>query len=166
MVSICLAIIRLMLHEVVDMNRPAEGVFHNLVIVSIKKRYPGQARKVMYALWGLGLMMLAKNIIVVSEHVDVQNLSEVAWRATGNIDPTRDLLIVDGPSDDLDHASVRHRFGGKLGIDATEKSDMDAIGQPWPDAVVTRAYIRAVVARRGQEYALWRAAPWVAPSTR
>ena len=83
---IFLPIIRLLLPEVVDMNMPAEGVFHNLVIVSIKKRYPGQARKVMYALWGLGLMMLAKNILVVSEHVDVQNLSEVAWRATGNVD--------------------------------------------------------------------------------
>jgi len=151
---IFLPIIRLLLPEVVDMNMPAEGVFHNLVIVSIKKRYPGQARKVMYALWGLGLMMLAKNIIVVSEHVDVQNLSEVAWRATGNIDPTRDLLIVDGPSDDLDHASVRHRFGGKMGIDATEKSDMDAIGQPWPEEIVMSDDIRALVTRRWQEYGL------------
>jgi 4-hydroxy-3-polyprenylbenzoate decarboxylase len=151
---IFLPIIRLLLPEVVDMNMPAEGVFHNLVIVSIKKRYPGQARKVMYALWGLGLMMLAKNIIVVSEHVDVHNLSEVAWRATGNIDPTRDLLIVDGPSDDLDHASVRHRFGGKLGIDATEKSDMDAIGQPWPEEIVMSEEIRALVTRRWQEYGL------------
>jgi 4-hydroxy-3-polyprenylbenzoate decarboxylase len=151
---IFLPIIRLLLPEVVDMNMPAEGVFHNLVIVSIKKRYPGQARKVMYALWGLGLMMLAKNIIVVSEHVDVQNLSEVAWRATGNIDPTRDLLIVDGPSDDLDHASVRHRFGGKLGIDATEKSDMDGIGQPWPGEIAMSEEIRALVTRRWQEYGL------------
>ncbi|HYR40606.1 MAG TPA: menaquinone biosynthesis decarboxylase [Methylomirabilota bacterium] len=151
---IFLPIIRLLLPEVVDMNMPAEGVFHNLVIVSIKKRYPGQARKVMYALWGLGLMMLAKNIIVVSEHVDVHNLSEVAWRATGNIDPTRDLLIVDGPSDDLDHASVRHRFGGKMGIDATEKSDMDAIGQPWPEEIVMSDDIRALVTRRWQEYGL------------
>ena len=151
---IFLPIIRLLLPEVVDMNMPAEGVFHNLVIVSIKKRYPGQARKVMYALWGLGLMMLAKNIIVVSEHVDVHSLSEVAWRATGNIDPTRDLLIVDGPSDDLDHASVRHRFGGKMGIDATEKSDLDAIGQPWPAEIVMSDDIRALVTRRWQEYGL------------
>jgi 4-hydroxy-3-polyprenylbenzoate decarboxylase len=151
---IFLPIIRLLLPEVVDMNMPAEGVFHNLVIVSIKKRYPGQARKVMYALWGLGLMMLAKNIIVVSEHVDVHSLSEVAWRATGNIDPTRDLLIVDGPSDDLDHASVRHRFGGKMGIDATEKSDLDAIGQPWPEEIVMSDDIRALVTRRWQEYGL------------
>jgi 4-hydroxy-3-polyprenylbenzoate decarboxylase len=151
---IFLPIIRLLLPEVVDMNMPAEGIFHNLVIVSIKKRYPGQARKVMHALWGLGLMMLAKNIIVVSEHVDVHNLSEVAWRATGNIDPSRDLLIVDGPADDLDHASVRHRFGGKLGVDATEKSDMDGIGQPWPQEIAMSEEIRALVTRRWQEYGL------------
>jgi 4-hydroxy-3-polyprenylbenzoate decarboxylase len=149
-----LPIIKLMLPEVVDMNMPAEGVFHNLVIVSIKKRYPGQARKVMYALWGLGLMMLAKNIVVVSEHVDVQNLSEVAWRATGNIDPRRDVVLVDGPMDDLDHAAARHRFGGKMGIDATEKTADDGIVQAWPDEIVMRADVRELVARRWAEYGL------------
>ena len=151
---IFLPIIRLMLPEVVDMNMPAEGVFHNLVIVSIRKRYPGHARKVMYALWGLGLMMLAKNILVVSEHVDVQNLSEVAWRATGNVDAKRDLVLVDGPTDDLDHAAIRHRFGGKLGIDATEKTEADGIGQPWPDEIVMDADTRARVTRRWAEYGL------------
>jgi 4-hydroxy-3-polyprenylbenzoate decarboxylase len=151
---IFLPIIRLLLPEVVDINMPAEGVFHNLVIVSIKKRYPGQARKVMYALWGLGLMMLAKTIVVVSEHVDVRDLSEVAWRATGNIDPRRDLLITEGPMDDLDHAALRHRFGGKLGIDATEKSDMDGVGQPWPDEILMSEEIRALVDRRWTEYGL------------
>ena len=151
---IFLPIIRLLLPEVVDMNMPAEGVFHNLVIVSIRKRYPGHARKVMYALWGLGLMMLAKNILVVSEHVDVQNLSEVAWRATGNVDAKRDLVIVDGPTDDLDHAAIRHRFGGKLGIDATEKTDADGIGQAWPDEIVMDPETRARVTRRWAEYGL------------
>jgi 4-hydroxy-3-polyprenylbenzoate decarboxylase len=151
---IFLPIIRLLLPEVVDMNMPAEGVFHNLVIVSIRKRYPGQARKVMYALWGLGLMMLAKNILVVSEHVDVQNLSEVAWRATGNVDAKRDLVLVDGPTDDLDHSALRHRFGGKLGIDATEKTEADGIGQPWPDEIVMDAETRARVTRRWAEYGL------------
>jgi 4-hydroxy-3-polyprenylbenzoate decarboxylase len=151
---IFLPIIRLLLPEVVDMNMPAEGVFHNLVIVSIRKRYPGQARKVMYALWGLGLMMLAKTIVVVSEHVDVQNLSEVAWRATGNIDPKRDLVLIDGPVDDLDHAALRHRFGGKLGIDATEKTAMDDVAQPWPDEIVMSDEIRALVSRRWREYGL------------
>ena len=151
---IFLPIIRLMLPEVVDMNMPAAGVFHNLVIVSIKKRYPGQARKVMYALWGLGLMMLAKNILVVSEHVDVQNLPEVAWRATGNVDPKRDIVVVDGPTDDLDHAALRHRFGGKMGIDATEKTADDGIGQPWPAEITMSEEIRALVTRRWQEYGL------------
>jgi 4-hydroxy-3-polyprenylbenzoate decarboxylase len=151
---IFLPIIRLLVPEVVDMNMPAEGVFHNLVIVSIKKRYPGQARKVMYALWGLGLMMLAKTIVVVSEHVDVRNLSEVAWRVTGNIDPKRDLVVIDGPMDDLDHAALRHRFGGKLGIDATEKTEVDGIGQPWPDEIVMSEEIRALVTRRWTDYGL------------
>jgi 4-hydroxy-3-polyprenylbenzoate decarboxylase len=151
---IFLPIIRMMLPEVVDMNMPAEGVFHNLVIVSIRKRYPGHARKVMYALWGLGLMMLAKTLVVVSEHVNVHDLSEVAWRATGNIDPRRDLVLVDGPMDDLDHAAVRHRFGGKLGIDATEKTEMDGIGQPWPAEIVMSDDIRALVTRRWEEYGL------------
>ena len=151
---IFLPIIRLLLPEVVDMNMPAEGVFHNLVIVSIKKRYPGQARKVMYALWGLGLMMLAKTIVVVSEHVDVQNLSEVAWRATGNIDPKRDVVLLEGPVDDLDHAAIRHRFGGKLGIDATEKNEMDDIVQAWPEEIVMSDDVRSLVSRRWMEYGL------------
>jgi 4-hydroxy-3-polyprenylbenzoate decarboxylase len=149
-----LPIIRMMLPEVVDMNMPAEGVFHNLVIVSIRKRYPGQARKVMYALWGMGLMMLAKTIVVVSEHVNVHDLSEVAWRSTGNIDPRRDLVIIDGPTDDLDHAALRHRFGGKLGIDATEKNETDGIGQPWPAEIMMSEDIRALVSRRWTEYGL------------
>ncbi len=149
-----LPIIRVLLPEVVDMNMPAEGVFHNLVIVSIRKRYPGHPRKVMHALWGLGLMMLAKTIVVVSEHVDVHDLSEVAWRATGNIDPKRDLVLADGPMDDLDHAALRHRFGGKLGVDATEKAAADGIEQPWPEEIRMSEEIRALVERRWREYGL------------
>jgi 4-hydroxy-3-polyprenylbenzoate decarboxylase len=99
-------------------------------------------------------MMLAKNILIVSEHVDVQNLSEVAWRATGNVDPKRDLVLVDGPSDDLDHSALRHRFGGKLGIDATEKTAADGIGQPWPDEIVMTPEIRERVTRRWAELGL------------
>jgi len=149
-----LPIIRLMLPEVVDMNMPAEGIFHNLVIVSIRKRYPGQARKVMSALWGMGLMMLAKTIVVVSEHVNVHDLSEVAWRATGNVDPKRDLMILEGPMDDLDHAALRHRFGGKLGVDATEKSPLDDVTQPWPDEIVMTDEVRDRVTKRWKEYGL------------
>ena len=149
-----LPIIKMMLPEVVDMNMPAEGVFHNLVIVSIRKRYPGHARKVMSALWGMGLMMLAKTIVVVSDHVNVHDLSEVAWRATGNIDPRRDLMILEGPMDDLDHAALRHRFGGKLGIDATEKGPMDDIAQPWPDEIRMSDEVRDLVTRRWKDYGL------------
>jgi 4-hydroxy-3-polyprenylbenzoate decarboxylase len=149
-----LPIIKLMLPEVIDMNMPAEGVFHNLVIVSIRKRYPGHARKVMTALWGMGLMMLAKTIVVVSEHVNVHDLSEVAWRATGNIDPKRDLLLIEGPMDDLDHAALRHRFGGKLGVDATEKGPMDDIAQAWPDEIVMTDEVRERVNRRWKDYGL------------
>ena len=151
---IFLPIMKLMLPEIVDVNMPAEGVFHNLVIVSIRKRYPGQARKVMTALWGMGLMMLAKTIVVVSEHVNVHDLSEVAWRATGNIDPRRDLVILEGPMDDLDHAAVRHRYGGKLGIDATEKGPMDDLGQPWPEEIRMTDDVRARVTQRWKDYGL------------
>jgi len=149
-----LPVIRMMLPEVIDMNMPAEGVFHNLVIVSIKKRYPGHARKVMSALWGMGLMMLAKTIVVVSEHVNVHDLSEVAWRATGNIDPRRDLMIIEGPMDDLDHAALRHRYGGKLGVDATEKSALDDVAQSWPEEITMTDEMRERVTRRWKEYGL------------
>ena len=118
-------IIQMVLPEIVDMNMPAEGVFHNLVIVSIKKEYPGQAQKVMYALWGLGLMMLAKAIIVVDDYVNVQDVSEVAWRVTNNLDASRDIIIASGPVDDLDHASPTPKFGSKVGIDATAKGPME-----------------------------------------
>jgi 4-hydroxy-3-polyprenylbenzoate decarboxylase len=151
---IFLPIMKLMLPEIVDVNMPAEGVFHNLVIVSIRKRYPGQARKVMTALWGMGLMMLAKTIVVVSEHVNVHDLSEVAWRATGNIDPKRDLVILEGPMDDLDHAALRHRYGGKLGVDATEKGPLDEIAQPWPEEIRMSDEVRALVTRRWKDYGL------------
>jgi 4-hydroxy-3-polyprenylbenzoate decarboxylase len=151
---IFLPIMKLMLPEIVDVNMPAEGVFHNMVIVSIRKRYPGQARKVMQALWGMGLMMLAKTIVVVSEHVNVHDLSEVAWRATGNIDPRRDLVILEGPMDDLDHAALRHRYGGKLGVDATEKGPLDDVVQAWPEEIRMSDEVRDLVTRRWRDYGL------------
>jgi 4-hydroxy-3-polyprenylbenzoate decarboxylase len=150
-----LPIIRMMVPEIVDMNMPAEGVFHNLVIVSVKKRYPGQARKVMYGLWGLGLLMLAKTILVVDEWVNVHDASEVAWRVTNNIDPVRDLVVVEGPTDDLDHAALHHRYGGKLGIDATEKRPpLDRVEQPWPDEIRMTDEVRQRVTRRWRELGL------------
>ena len=106
----------------------------------------------MYALWGLGLMMLAKTIIVVDEKVNVHDFSEVAWRATGNIDPARDLVIVQGPMDDLDHAALRHKYGGKLGIDATEKGALDDVQQEWPEEIVMSEEIKELVKKRWNEY--------------
>jgi len=149
-----LPLIRLMLPEVVDINMPAEGVFHNLVIVSIRKRYAGQARRVMYGLWGLGLMMLAKNVIVVDEYVNVHDLSEVAWRVGNNVDPARDLVVVEGPVDDLDHASLRPKYGGKLGIDATAKGPGDGFAREWPDEIVMSEEIKRLVDSRWHEYGL------------
>ncbi len=130
-----LPLMRLFLPEIVDVCMPAEGVFHNLVLVSIRKRYPGHARKVIFGLWGLALMSLAKAIVVVDEWVDVQNLSQVAWQALGNVDWSRDAIIVDGAVDHLDHASYQHSFGGKIGIDATAKLPEEGYGRAWPQVI-------------------------------
>jgi 4-hydroxy-3-polyprenylbenzoate decarboxylase len=127
-----LPLIRTQLPEIVDMNLPCEAAFHNLAIVSIRKRYPGHARKVMHALWGLGQMMFAKIIVVVDADVDVQNPVEVVWKATGNIDPARDLEIVMGPVDQLDHASLHPCYGGHVGIDATAKWRDEGYDREWP----------------------------------
>ena len=150
-----LPIIRTILPEVVDINMPAEGVFHNLVIVSIKKEYPGQARKVMHALWGLGLMSLVKTIIAVDHFVDVQNISEVAWRVTNNIDPAQDFVFSTGPIDDLDHASAVPKFGSKVGIDATVKWQSEGNRQrEWPPDIVMSPEIKDLVNRRWAEYGI------------
>ncbi len=146
--------LQLTLPEVVDVNMPAEGIFHNLLLVSIKKEYPGHARKVMYALWGLGLLMLAKAIVVVDHDVDVQDLSEVAWRVTANIDPARDIVFVEGPVDDLDHASATPRFGSKLGIDATAKGPMEGRAREWPPDIVMTEEIRRLVDGKWNEYGI------------
>ena len=124
---IMLPALQLTLPEVVDYNMPAEGIFTNYVLVSMKKEYPGHARKVMYALWGIGQMMLVKAIVVFDEHVDVHDLSEVAWRIGANVDPRRDIVFVEGPVDDLDHASSAPRYGSKVGIDATAKGPMEGL---------------------------------------
>jgi 4-hydroxy-3-polyprenylbenzoate decarboxylase len=149
-----LPLIKLMLPEVVDINMPAEGIFHNLVIVSIKKEYPGQARKVMFGLWGLGLMSLAKTIVVVDHFVNVQDLSEVAWRVANNLDPGKDLVVVEGPLDDLDVASPTPKFGSKLGIDATQKGAGEGYHRGWPPDIKMSPEIKALVDRRWAEYGL------------
>jgi 4-hydroxy-3-polyprenylbenzoate decarboxylase len=149
-----LPLMRLFQGEIVDVNMPAEGIFHNLVIVSIKKRFPGHPQKVVYGLWGLGLMMLAKAIVVVDHDVDVHNLSEVAWRVLGNVDWRRDVVVVDGPVDDLDHSAVQPAFGGKIGVDATAKGPQDGHPRGWPPEIVMLDQIQALVDRRWEEYGL------------
>ena len=149
-----LPLIQMVLPEVVDVNMPAEGVFHNLVLVSIKKQHPGQPQKVMCGLWGMGQMMLAKNIIVVDHDVDVQNLSEVAFRVTNNIDPRRDVMFVDGPLDALDHASPTPFFGSKMGIDATRKGPADGHHREWPEDIVMSQEIRELVDRKWCSYGI------------
>ena len=114
---------------------PAEGVFHNLVLVSLQKRYPGHARKVMHGLWGLGLLMLAKAIVVVDDWVDVQDLSQVAWQVLGNVDWSRDVVINPGPVDQLDHAASQPSYGGKIGMDATAKWPEEGYTRIWPEVV-------------------------------
>ena len=151
---IFMPVIKMILPEVVDMNMPAEGVFHNLVIVSIKKEYPGQARKVMYGLWGMGLMNLTKTIIVVDHFVDVQNPSEVAWRVANNINPSQDLVVVEGPLDDLDVASPTPKFGGKVGIDATRKGPGEGYTRGWPPDIEMSPEIKALVDSKWAEYGL------------
>ena len=149
-----LPLIKLILPEVVDVNMPAEGIFHNLVLVSMKKEYPGHARKVMYGLWGLGLLSLTKVIVVVDDFVDVQNPSEVAWRVANNINPATDLVLVDGPIDDLDVASPTPRFGSKVGIDATRKGPQEGYHREWPPDIEMNSEVRERVSQRWAELGL------------
>ena len=132
---IFLPLMRLQLPEVRDIAMPAEGIFHNLILVAIRKSYPGHARKVMHAIWGLGQAMFSKVIVVVDEDVDVQNTSEVAWKALNNIDPERDIQFVMGPVDSLDHASRLVNYGSKMGVDATKKWPGEGFTRPWPDVI-------------------------------
>jgi 4-hydroxy-3-polyprenylbenzoate decarboxylase len=153
-VRFMLPAMKMTMPEVVDLNMPAEGVFHNLVIVSVKKEYPGHARKVMHAIWGLGLLALAKTIVVVDDFVDVQDLSEVAWRVTNNIDPARDVVFADGPVDDLDHASPTPRYGSKMGIDATAKGRGDGREREWPPDIEMTKEIKLLVNGKWAEYGI------------
>ncbi len=140
--------------EIVDLNMPLEGVFHNCVIVSIRKRFPGQARKVMNFLWGMGQMCYTKLIVVVDEEVNPHNVSEVAWRAFNNIDARRDLVFMDGPLDALDHSSPLPRYGTRLGVDATRKGPEEGHTREWPDPLAMDPSVRAKVSERWTEYGI------------
>jgi 4-hydroxy-3-polyprenylbenzoate decarboxylase len=132
---IFLPLMRLQLPEIRDICMPAEGIFHNLMLVSMRKSYPGHARKVMSAIWGLGQAMFTKCIVVVDEDVDVQNVREVAWKALNHIDPERDIQFTLGPVDSLDHASRLPNYGSKMGIDATRKWPGEGFSRPWPGEI-------------------------------
>ncbi len=151
---IFLPLLQQMLPEIVDINMPLEGVFHDCVIVSIKKSFPMQARKVMHAFWGMGQMMNVKMIIVVDAHVDVQDLSEVWWRVYNNIDAKHDLEIVEGPLDVLAHSSPTAKWGAKLGIDATKTWPEEGHAREWPDEIRMTEEIRRRVDEKWKELGL------------
>jgi 4-hydroxy-3-polyprenylbenzoate decarboxylase len=142
---IFLPLMKLTIPELVDVNLPIEGVFHNLMIVSIKKSYPGQARKVMNAIWSLGQAMFTKCVIVVDEDVNVQNIGEVVLKVLNHIDPERDIQFTLGPVDSLDHASRLPNFGSKMGIDATRKWTSEGFTRPWPDEILMDSKTKALV---------------------
>jgi len=150
---IFLPLIRTVVPELVDMNLPVEGAFHNCAIVSIEKSYPMQAQKVMHALWGMGQLMNTKMIIVVDGDVNVQDLSAVAWKAFNNVDPARDLTITSGPLDALDHSSPYPLHGSKVGVDATRKIEGET-GRAWPEEIRMSEDIVRLVRDKWNEYGI------------
>ena len=155
---IFLPLLQMLVPEIVDMNLPVEGGFHNLAIVSIKKSYPGQGKKVMNALWGLGhMMMLTRVIVVVDADVDVQDARSVAWFTLNNLDAQHDVVMMPGPVDDLDHGSYAPALGMKIGIDATRKDASEGYTRQWPPDMVMDEAVRARVQARWSEFGLDRA---------
>lgn len=149
---IFLPLLRLDFPEIRDMNLPMEGVFHNAAIISIRKSYPGQAKKVIHGLWGKGQMMFSKLLIIVDEDVDVQDLHYTAWRVLNNVDWKRDVVISEGPLDDLDHAANFPRYGAKMGIDATRKTKEEGMMREWPEEIFMSEDIKRLVDSRWKEY--------------
>ena len=150
---IFLPAVKMTVPEIVDYDLPVAGAFHNCVIVSIRKRFPGQAQKVMHAIWGLGMLSLSKSIVVVDEHVNVHDYEEVFFYVTANVDPKRDVLLTEGPLDHLDHAPTLQFYGGKLGIDATEKGTQEGTRE-WPTEIEMSDEIKSLVDSRWAEYGL------------
>ena len=151
---IFLPLIRMTVPELVDMNLPLEGVFHNCAIVSVRKRYPGHAKKLMNAIWGLGLLSLSRCVVVVDHDVDVQDVSEVAFQAFSNVDVGRDMLVTEGPVDALDHAAPYFAYGAKVGFDATRKWPGEGVVRDWPDEITMSDEVREMVDRRWSEYGI------------
>jgi len=132
---IFLPLLQLTVPEIVDYHMPAYGIFHNLVFVAIDKQYPGQAYKVMNAMWGMGLMSLAKVLVIVDKDVNVRDPDEAWWVALNHIDPQRDVRFSMGPIDVLDHASRAFTYGSKMGIDATRKWKEEGFDREWPEVI-------------------------------
>ena len=147
-----LPLIQKILPEIVDINLPIEGVFHNMAFVSIDKSIPGHARKVINALWGLGQFMLTKMIIVFDRDVDVQNMKDVIWRLGNNVDPQRDIIIQQGPVDVLNHAAPETGFGSKMGIDATKKTAEEGHRRIWPPVIEMPDEIKTLVTKNWKDY--------------
>ena len=140
-----LPVMKMQYPEIVDISMPAEGIFHNLMIVAIRKSYPGHARKIMNAIWSLGQAMFTKVIVVVDHDVNVQDYKEVVWKTLCAIDPERDAQFMFGPMDTLDHAARMQDFGSKMGIDATRKWPSEGFQRPWPDEIKMDETTRARV---------------------
>jgi 4-hydroxy-3-polyprenylbenzoate decarboxylase len=156
-----LPIMKRQLPEIADINMPAEGIFHNLILVSIRKRYPGHARKVMHAIWGMGQAMFSKVIVVVDDDVDVQDARETAWKALNHIDPERDIEFAMGPIDVLDHAARLPQYGSHMGIDATRKGPGEGFTREWPEEIRHAPETIELIRRKWARYGLgeWPAAP-------
>jgi 4-hydroxy-3-polyprenylbenzoate decarboxylase len=140
--------------EIQDMNLPMEGVFHNAALLSIQKSYPGHAKKIIHGLWGKGQMMFSKLLIIVDADVDVQNISYTAWRVLNNVDWKRDVVVSEGPVDDLDHSSSWPRYGSKMGIDATRKTREEGMSRDWPEELFMSEEIKKRVTDRWEEFGL------------
>jgi 4-hydroxy-3-polyprenylbenzoate decarboxylase len=149
---IFLPMIKVLVPELVDMVLPMEGVFHNCALVSIDKKFPGQAKKVINLLWGLGQMASTKYIIVFDDDMDLNDSKSVVWKLLSNADPKRDVLFSEGPLDALDHSAPYANFGGKMGIDATRKTREEGMGRDWPDEIEMAEDVVALVDKRWKEY--------------
>ncbi len=146
-----LPLLRMTFPELVDLNLPVEGAFHNLALLSIHKQYPAHARKVAHALWGTGQLMFTKCVAIVDEDVDVQRPAEVAWRVLANLDPQRDVFFSDGPTDQLDHAPCTPCVSSKIGIDATRKWPEEGYTRGWPEVARMSPAVQARVDRMWSE---------------
>ena len=151
---IFLPLLRTMFPELVDMNLPVEGAFHNLVLVSIKKQYPMHASRIAHGLWGSGQMSFSKVLFIVDADVDVQNVGEVAWRLLANLDPKRDVTFVDGPIDQLDHGASQALYGGKMAIDGTKKWPEEGYKRAWPEVARMTSAVETQVDARWAELGL------------